>query len=66
MDVDAAWLWQDPRWRERVGDDLQATADEALRRAVDLRDVLAMGGGSETTRAIMLVDVLNHLRALVG
>lgn len=65
VDDDTGWRWPDQRWRERVGVDRRATLDEALRRAVDLRDTLAEGGRSETTRAVMLVDVLNHLADLL-
>jgi hypothetical protein len=64
MEHHAAWRWEDPTWRERVGGDRQATLDEATRRAVDLRDTLAEADRSETGRAIMLLDVLNHLREL--
>jgi hypothetical protein len=64
MEQDSAWRWEDPRWRQRVGRDRQATLDEATRRAVDLRDMLAEADRSETERAVMLVDVLNHLRQL--
>jgi hypothetical protein len=64
MEHDSAWRWEDPRWRERVGSDRQAILDEATRRAVDLRDRLAEADRSETGRAVMLLDVLNHLRDL--
>ena len=60
------WVWSDPRWRQRVGEDPEATLRESLRRAVDLRDTLASQGSSETSRAVFLVDVLNHLTALHG
>jgi transposase len=55
------WQWQH-RWKDYLpnADECLLVAD-ALRRAVDLRDTLA-GGPSEhqeTTRALMLVDVLN-------
>jgi hypothetical protein len=60
------WSWSDPRWRQRVGSDPEATLREALLRAVDLRDTLASHGSRETTRAVFLVDVLNHLIALSG
>jgi len=65
MQGDPEWRWQDPRWPEQVGTDRQATVDEALRRAVDLRDTLAEADSSDTTRAVMLVDVLNHLSGLL-
>jgi hypothetical protein len=54
------WTWSDPRWRQRVGDDVAATLREALRRAIDLRD-LREGGESRGGRPMFLVDVLNHL-----
>jgi hypothetical protein len=65
MRRDPGWQWQDPRWPARVGDDPRGLVNEALVRAVDLRDVLAAdsGGGSEASRAVMLVDVLNSLAA---
>jgi hypothetical protein len=59
-------MWSDPRWRDSVGADGEATAREALRRAVDLRDTLAEAGSDRTTRAVFLVDVLNHLADLQG
>ena len=59
------WVWSDPRWQERVGSDAEATLREALRRAVDLRDSLAHSGRDETTRAVFLVSVLNHLTELL-
>ncbi len=62
----SGWTWSDPRWRDSVGADAQATAREALRRAVDLRDTLAEARSSDTTRAVFLVDVLNHLADLQG
>jgi hypothetical protein len=34
---------------------------EALRRAVDLRDTLAEAESSDTSRAVFLVDMLNHV-----
>jgi hypothetical protein len=60
------WVWSDPRWRQRVREDPEATLREALRRAVDLRDTLASQASNETSRAVFLVDVLNHLTALHG
>jgi hypothetical protein len=61
-----SWTWSDPRWRDRIGADAEATAREALRRAVDLRDTLAEAGSGNTARALFLVDVLNHLAELQG
>jgi hypothetical protein len=61
MELDPGWRWEDPRWQDRVGPDHRAILDEAIRRAVDLRDTLADAGRSETSRAVMLVDVLHHL-----
>jgi len=60
------WTWSDPRWRDRVGDNTEATVREALRRAVDLRDTLAESGNSDAGRAVYLVDVLNQLARLQG
>jgi len=64
MERDQSWRWEDPRWPARVGDDPAALVNEALLRAVDLRDVLAAEtNGLQTRRALMLVDVLNELAA---
>ena len=60
------WIWSDPRWRDRVGDDPPTVLREAVRRAVDLRDTLATADSDETGRAVFLVDVLNHLAGLHG
>lgn len=60
------WNWSDPRWRERVSDDVRATYREALRRAVDLRDTLAKSGEHAAARAVFLVDVLNELRGVIN
>jgi hypothetical protein len=57
------WTWSDPRWRQRVGDDTAATVREALRRAIDLRDL--RGGETRSGRPVLLVDVLNHLGDLL-
>jgi hypothetical protein len=62
----SGWTWSDPQWRDSVGTDAEAAAREALRRAVDLRDTLAEAGSNNTTRAVFLVDVLNHLADLQG
>ena len=61
-----AWAWSNPRWRDEVGDDVVRSVREAVRRGVDLRDTLAEGGREETGRALFLVDVLNHVAALLG
>ncbi len=61
MELDPGWRWEDPRWEDRVGLDHRAILEEAIRRAVDLRDTLAKADRSEASRAVMLVDVLNHL-----
>jgi hypothetical protein len=60
----SGWVWSDPRWRASVGSDAEAVLREALRRAVDLRDTLAEAGSSDRSRAVFLVDVLNHLADL--
>jgi hypothetical protein len=66
MERDPGWQWEDPRWPARVGDDVAALVNEALLRAVDLRDVLAVEtNGLQTRRALMLVDVLNKLAAVL-
>jgi hypothetical protein len=44
----------------------ETTLREALRRAVDLRDTLAEAGSGDTSRAVSLVDVLNHLADIQG
>jgi hypothetical protein len=44
----------------------ETTLREALRRAVDLRDTLAEAGSGDTSRAVFLVDVLNHLADIQG
>jgi hypothetical protein len=49
-----------------VGSDAEAALREAVRRAVDLRDTLAEAGSSDTSRAVFLVDVLNHLAEIQG
>jgi hypothetical protein len=49
-----------------VGSDAEAALREALRRAVDLRDTLAEAGSGDTSRAVFLVDVLNHLADIHG
>jgi hypothetical protein len=53
-------------WRESVGDSDEVAFRECVRRAVDLRDTLAETASPETTRALHLVDVLNHLGRLKG
>ena len=60
------WNWSDPRWRDRVSGDLQATYREALRRSVDLRDTLSQGGEHAVGGAVFLVDVLNELRSVIN
>jgi hypothetical protein len=57
------WTWSDPRWRQRVGDDTAAAVREALRRAIDLRDLRV--GESHGGRPVLLVDVVNHLSDLL-
>jgi hypothetical protein len=57
---DESWEWWQP-WEDHVPDGSEGEmVQEALRRAVDLRDHLAIQGVS-ATRAVMLVDVLNAL-----
>ena len=61
IDVDG-WNSLDPRWRDRVdAESSLALAVEALRRTIELRDLLAESGSVETTRALMLNGVLNAL-----
>ena len=62
----ATWTWSNPRWRDDVGDDVARSVREAVRRGVDLRDTLAESDREETSRALFLVDVLNHLAALLN
>jgi hypothetical protein len=66
MQLEPGWRWEDPRWREVVGVDRRATLEEAIRRGIDLRDTLARAGSPETSRAVLLLDVLNHLYDLPG
>ena len=54
------WRWEDPRWRERTGDDPAKLLLEALRRAADIRD-RNVERASLSARTLMLVDVLNAL-----
>jgi hypothetical protein len=57
-----SWRWEDLRWRERVGSDSQRIVREALRRAVDIRDLeAATAPSSLRARPVFLVDVLNKL-----
>ena len=58
------WTWSDPRWRVHVGSDVDATMREALRRAVDLRDLEEIE--HYRSRALFLVHVLNHLSDLLA
>jgi len=37
------WTYHDPDWRDRVGDSVDATVREALRRAIDIRDGVSAG-----------------------
>jgi hypothetical protein len=62
----SGWTWSDPQWRVSVGSNAEAALREAFRRAVDLRDALADAGSGDTSRAVFLVDVLNHLADLQG
>jgi hypothetical protein len=56
------WRWEDPRWRDWTGNDAAKILDEALRRAVDIRDTnaqrIALGA-----RPLILLDVLSALSA---
>ena len=54
------WRWEDPRWRDWTGNDPVKLLLEALRRAVDIRDVNAQQLALEA-RPLILVDVLNSL-----
>lgn len=54
------WRWEDPRWREWTGSDPAKLVLEAIRRAVDIRDVNAPGVNLGA-RPVMLVAVLNAL-----
>jgi hypothetical protein len=63
IDVDG-WNSLDPRWRDRVdATSGLALTVETLRRAVELRDVLAESGSRQTIRALFLTDVVNELLA---
>jgi hypothetical protein len=54
------WRWSDLRWQEWTGSDPSKLVLEALRRAVDIRDV-KVRGMDLSNRPVMLVDVLNAL-----
>ena len=56
------WRWEDPRWREWTANDVAKILQEALRRAVDIRDTNARGSALGA-RPLILVDVLNALSA---
>lgn len=60
------WNWAERGWREEVGTEPERLWRESLRRAVDLRDQLATGGEVSTSRAVVLVDVLNALGDVSG
>ena len=60
------WNWSDPDWRERVGNDVIASYQDALLRAVDIRDAVVDDGPFIGARAVMLVDSLNHLGSLLS
>jgi len=59
------WVWSDPRWTGAVGSSVDETVREALRRAIDLRDTPGHVDGAAGTKAVFLVDVLNHLSGLL-
>jgi hypothetical protein len=56
------WRWEDPRWREWTGNDATRILQEALRRAVDIRDTDAQRIALEA-RPLILLEVLNALSA---
>jgi hypothetical protein len=58
------WRWEDPAWRERVGQDPVKIVLEALRRAVDIRD--HVDKSQLQARPVFLVDVLNELCAVLA
>ena len=53
------WRWEDLGWRERVGQDPAKILQEALRRAVDIRD--QADKSRIGARTVFLVEVLNEL-----
>jgi len=53
------WRWEDLGWRERVGQDPTKILQEALRRAVDIRD--EADKSRLGARPVFLVEVLNEL-----
>jgi hypothetical protein len=53
------WRWANLNYRDHEGD-VAWLMREALRRAIDIRDL------GVTTRAVMLVDVLNLLKDAIG
>jgi hypothetical protein len=52
--------WEDQGWRNRVGQDPTKIVLEALRKEVDTRDQ------GVTSRSVLLVDVMNELRSVLG
>jgi len=54
------WEWHDQGWLDRTRSDPRELIKEALRRAVDIRDL------GVTNRAVMLVDVLNAACKTMG
>ena len=54
------WQWEDPQWRDRIGDDAQGLLLEALRRAVDIRDLAAVTAPLGQ-RPAFLVDVVTAM-----
>jgi hypothetical protein len=60
----AAWNWANRNYRNHSGD-TEWLMREALRRAVDIRDVAA-SREPLSTRPVMLVDVLNALKDAMG
>lgn len=66
VEGDGLWVWSTP-WESQVVDASElAMVREAVRRAVDLRDYLALELKASATRAVMLVDLLNAMEDLLN
>jgi hypothetical protein len=58
------WRWSDLDWRDKVGQDPARILQEAMRRAVDIRD--QVDKSKLSARPVFLVDVLNELSKVLG
>jgi hypothetical protein len=60
------WNLDDPRWRDRVGDDAELAYRHAMRLVVDLRDRETYDDKLTGRRVVFLTSVLNRLGELAG